>query len=166
MLSVNRGIWAALVPLWFFLVNVFAPLGCSCGAAQQAPSNKILPCLSQHDQLAVLAPLKSKNIVPGTLSASFAVTDSGNAALSIPLVVPPGRAGVEPSLAVSYSSNGGEGVLGSGFALASGASAVTRCPRTRAVDGDAETDAMKRFCDEGPANLLECQIGGPNEFRV
>jgi hypothetical protein len=87
--------------------------------------------------------------VPGTIAASFAVSDAGDGVLSMPLVVPPGRAGVEPSLAINYSSSGGNGVLGRGFSLSSGASAVTRCPKTRAIDGpDAEIGAINYDSDD------------------
>jgi hypothetical protein len=65
--------------------------------------------MSVHDAWNTQPPLTSKTIVPGTILVSFAVTDSGDAILSMPLVVPPGRAGVEPSLAINYSE---DGVLG------------------------------------------------------
>ncbi len=42
---------------------------------------------------------------------------TGDAVLDFPLVVPPGRHGLEPSLAVSYDSSGGDGWLGLGWDL-------------------------------------------------
>jgi hypothetical protein len=92
---------------------------------------------------------------------SFAVTESGAATLSIPIQVPRGIGGMEPQLALNYSSQAGNGVLGLGWNL-SGPSAITRCPRTRAIDGvrgsvtfSAETD---RFCMDG--QRLELLSGG------
>jgi hypothetical protein len=92
---------------------------------------------------------------------SFAVTESGAATLSIPIQVPRGIGGMEPQLALNYSSQAGNGVLGLGWNL-SGPSAITRCPKARAIDSvrgsvtfSAETD---RFCMDG--QRLELLSGG------
>ena len=92
---------------------------------------------------------------------SFAVTESGAATLSIPIQVPRGIGGMEPQLALNYSSQAGNGLLGLGWNLG-GPSAITRCPKTRAIDGvrgsvsfSAETD---RFCMDG--QRLELLTGG------
>ena len=53
----------------------------------------------------------------GTLPGSFSVDDSGAAHYSIPLGVPPGRRGMAPSLTLSYSSHGGDGMVGMGWSL-------------------------------------------------
>lgn len=151
MLSANRGIWQALIPLWFLLVGVFVQAGCSCGPQRQAQSNKARPCISQHARRTVAPPLQSKTIVPGVTPASFAVTDSGDAALSMSLEVPPGRAGIEPSLAITYSSSGGESVLGKGFSI-TGSSSITRCPKTMAIDGEIRSvqyDTDDAICIDG-----------------
>ena len=71
--------------------------------------------------------------VAGTIQGSFAVSSTGEATYTLPLVVPPGAAGMVPSLAVTYDSGSGDGLLGMGFSLA-GLSAITRCPRTVAQD--------------------------------
>ena len=39
---------------------------------------------------------------------------TGRAATAVPLIIPPGRAGMQPSLALSYSSSGRNGWLGVG----------------------------------------------------
>jgi hypothetical protein len=39
----------------------------------------------------------------------------GSAAFSLPLTLPPGRRGMMPSLALSYNSQAGNGLLGVGF---------------------------------------------------
>ncbi len=82
---------------------------------------------------------------------SFSVTPSGAATYAIPIAVPPGTAGMEPKLALGYSSQGGNGLLGVGWSL-SGLSAITRCPRTIAqdgVNGGVNYDANDRFCLDG-----------------
>lgn len=83
---------------------------------------------------------------------SFAVTESGAATLSVPIQVPRGIGGMEPQLALNYSSQAGNGLLGLGWNLG-GPSAITRCPKTRTIDGvrgsvtfSADTD---RFCIDG-----------------
>ncbi|MGD8805602.1 MAG: SpvB/TcaC N-terminal domain-containing protein, partial [Chloroflexota bacterium] len=48
----------------------------------------------------------------------------GSASLAYPLQVPPGRAGVQPDLALTYSSNGGSGWVGTGWDLSVGAITV------------------------------------------
>ena len=85
------------------------------------------------------------------LPGSFAVTEGGAATYEIPIEVPPGTAGVEPKLSLTYSSNGGNGLLGVGWAL-SGLSQISRCARTVATDGQhggVNYDANDRFCLNG-----------------
>ncbi|AKT42727.1 FG-GAP-like repeat-containing protein [Chondromyces crocatus] len=83
----------------------------------------------------------------GTLPGSFSVTSTGEATYTIPVPTLPGRAGIEPSLAITYDSAQGEGLLGIGFHL-QGLPSVERCPRNVAQDGhiasvrDAEDDAL------------------------
>ncbi|MBK9266191.1 MAG: VCBS repeat-containing protein [Polyangiaceae bacterium] len=167
MLSAIRGVWLALFPLWFLLVCVFAQ-GCTCEPAGQTQVGRVIPCRAQYDNRAISPPLKSKTIVPGTIPVSVAVTDLGDAVASMPLVVPPGRAGVEPSLAVRYSSNGGDGVLGRGFSI-SGASAITRCPRTMAVDGEireVDYSSDDARCLDGKRLVIVAQNGDSREYRT
>ncbi|TGK68080.1 hypothetical protein EHQ13_01490 [Leptospira gomenensis] len=48
----------------------------------------------------------------------------GGIGFSVPIVLPPGRSGVEPKLSLSYSSTGGDGWVGVGWSL--GLGAITR----------------------------------------
>jgi hypothetical protein len=87
----------------------------------------------------------------GTVPGSADVTQDGLFQYTIPIEVPPGRAGMEPHLAIRYSSGAPEAVLGIGFTL-DGLSSISRCPRTFAQDGerrDVELDATDRFCLDG-----------------
>src|SRR5262245_29040623 len=45
------------------------------------------------------------------------VLSSGTASFSVPIAVAPGRAGVQPSLALSYATSGGNGSVGIGWGL-------------------------------------------------
>ena len=97
------------------------PLACP------APDDSLLPPSLQ-------APTTAE---AGTIAGSFSVSPTGEAVYSIPLLTPPGRAGLQPSLAITYDSGGAaaEGPLGLGFSL-TGLSAITRCPRNMADDGE------------------------------
>jgi RHS repeat-associated protein len=78
-------------------------------------------------------------------------SDAGRATIRIPLTVPPGTAGLEPKLALSYSSAGGNGLLGVGMSL-EGLSTISRCPRTQAQDGrqgGISYDSGDRYCLDG-----------------
>ncbi|MEM7608740.1 MAG: SpvB/TcaC N-terminal domain-containing protein, partial [Myxococcota bacterium] len=72
------------------------------------------------------------------------VSDSGQATWQLPLTVPPGRAGWEPDLTLSYSSARGSSVYGVGFELSVG-SRIHRCGQDIDLDGD--TTAI-RFTDD------------------
>ncbi|UXI65978.1 SpvB/TcaC N-terminal domain-containing protein [Tahibacter amnicola] len=86
----------------------------------------------------------------GTLTGEASV-EGGAAAYSFPIVVPPGRAGMQPALAMNYSSRAGEGVAGLGWSL-SGLSAIARCPQTVEQDGQTRGvrfDASDKLCLDG-----------------
>jgi hypothetical protein len=66
------------------------------------------------------------------------VLSSGTGTFSVPIAVTPGRAGVQPSLALSYSTGGGNGSVGFGWGL--GAPFISRQSdrgMPRYVDGTA-----------------------------
>jgi RHS repeat-associated protein len=112
--------------------------------------------------------------VPGTLPGQFSVDPTGAANYKLDISVPPGVAGMQPTLALLYSSRGGNGQLGVGWSL-SGLSAVTRCPQTLAQDnatGSVNLDLNDRFCLDGQ-RLMNIASGasywkasGANEYRT
>jgi RHS repeat-associated protein len=88
---------------------------------------------------------------PGSIAGQFSLAENGAATYTIPIEVPPGRAGLAPSLSLVYRSDGGNGLVGVGFSVG-GLSAVTRCPKTIAVDGESDIvryDERDRFCLDG-----------------
>ena len=87
----------------------------------------------------------------GTTAGQFEVTPTGSATYTIPVTIPPGTAGLQPSVAITYDSAGGNGLLGVGFSL-NGLSAITRCQTALEPDGfidGADFDANDRFCLDG-----------------
>ncbi|MBS0438997.1 MAG: hypothetical protein JSS33_06275, partial [Proteobacteria bacterium] len=94
--------------------------------------------------------LPAHDATVGTL-AGTAGTQGGAATYSVPIVVPPGRAGMQPSLSLTYNSRGGNGVAGLGWSI-SGLSSIHRCPQTLEQDGIAtgvSYSANDRLCLDG-----------------
>lgn len=87
----------------------------------------------------------------GTIGASADVDLSGAATYTIPIAVPPGTNGVQPSLAIVYNSMAGNGILGQGWSL-SGLSAITRVSKDIYHDATAnpvDYSANDRFALDG-----------------
>ena len=87
----------------------------------------------------------------GATAGSFAVSPSGAATYSIPIVVPPGINGMAPSLSLNYNSQGGNGLVGMGWSIG-GLSVIHRCGATIAIDGfkgGVNYEANDRFCLDG-----------------
>jgi hypothetical protein len=105
--------------------------------------------------LAVAAP-QSSFAQSMTLPGKFSVGSSGSAAYNIPIAMPPGTAGLAPSLSLEYNSQGNNGLLGIGWSLG-GLPSIGRCPQTVAQDGalGAVTfSTSDRFCMDGQRLVL------------
>ncbi|MDR1153692.1 MAG: FG-GAP-like repeat-containing protein [Bacteroidales bacterium] len=73
----------------------------------------------------------------GGAGSRFDVSPAGAAVCTIPIEVPPGVGGMQPSIALVYNSQGGNGVAGWGCSLA-GISVITRAPKDIYHDGAAK----------------------------
>lgn len=107
---------------------------------------------------------------PLDTEGSLSVSESGAATYTVPVQVPPGIAGMEPKLSLSYNSQTGNGLLGVGWSL-SGLSAITRCPQTKAQDNarvGISFGATDRFCLDGQRLILVTGTYGnaDSEYRT
>lgn len=96
------------------------------------------------------------NPVASTLPGQLGVSPGGAATYSIPLVVPPGTAGVVPQLSLDYSSDAQNGILGLGWSLG-GQSMIHRCGQTIAQDGENNRIGFTnkdRLCLDGKRLVL------------
>lgn len=112
-----------------------------------------------------------------SLPGKAGINASGSATYAVPISVPPGTAGMSPSLSLDYNSQGsassgwlGAGVVGVGWSL-SGLPAVGRCPRTMAQDGAVDAvnyDANDRFCLDGQRLIATTGVYGADgtEYRT
>jgi Salmonella virulence plasmid 65kDa B protein len=57
----------------------------------------------------------------------------GSASVTVPIAVPPGTAGMVPTLAFNYSSTGGGSFMGQGWSI-SGSGSISRCPMNLATE--------------------------------
>ena len=89
--------------------------------------------------LALPETVSSLHVAP--IPGSGDVGTDGSASYRIPLWVPPGRQGMQPSLALSYNSQRGNDVAGVGWSLG-GLPAVHRCRRAAAFDDEVHPIAF------------------------
>ncbi|MEK7207661.1 MAG: FG-GAP-like repeat-containing protein [Pseudomonadota bacterium] len=97
----------------------------------------------------------------GATAGSFAVSPSGAATYSIPIVVPPGTNGMAPSISLNYNSQGGNGLVGMGWSIG-GLSVIHRCGATITIDGfkgGVNYDANDRFCLDGERLIWDAANG-------
>jgi RHS repeat-associated protein len=103
----------------------------------------------------------------GALAFSTEVGVDGSATASIPISVPPGLGGLEPSLSLNYNSNGQNGVVGEGWNL-SGVSLIHRCP-TSLARGETldpvDFDGNDKLCLDGQRLVVTNGQYGANGTR-
>jgi RHS repeat-associated protein len=129
--------------------------GSYCSADGQCTTPTVDPSPTVPDGLGgvkTIAPLPPVTTTPvGAVKGQFSVSEEGTGQYSIPIEVPPGRAGIEPALSISYATTKINGDAGVGWHL-EGLSKITRCPRTFAIDGYAapvKNDTTDVFCIDG-----------------
>src|SRR5688572_14055929 len=94
---------------------------------------------------------------PIKLPGAGGVTDTGAATYALPIHVPAGPRGMQPSLTISYSAGTGNGQLGVGFGLG-GLSTIAACRKTFASDGTADGidfDWTDAYCLDGAKLVVD-----------
>jgi RHS repeat-associated protein len=87
----------------------------------------------------------------GWTEGSFSVNHDGAAEYNLPLWVPAGRRGFQPSIGLHYNSQSGNGPAGVGWSV-TGFSTMAPCPRTIAQDGRNEAVSFSSadvYCLDG-----------------
>ncbi|MGE6763456.1 RHS repeat-associated core domain-containing protein [Corallococcus interemptor] len=98
--------------------------------------------------------IDANGLTAGPIAGGAGVSMNGAALYSVPLWTPPARAGIGPNLSLGYSSQVGVGMAGMGWDV-SGISRITRCGKSRALDG-IESDPT---LDDGPTGDRYCLDG-------
>ncbi len=106
----------------------------------------------------------------GSIPAEFEVTQGGAGTYRIPIDIPPGSAGMQPSLSLVYSSHARNGELGMGWHV-EGLSAISRCAANLAQDGyvvGINYDSADRLCLDGRKLIAISGTYGANgtEYRL
>ncbi|WP_437738772.1 RHS repeat-associated core domain-containing protein [Sorangium sp. So ce1335] len=167
----RRCMLRALIPLWMFLACVLAQGGCQCIFDEPAePPHGFIACRTERGH----RPARSRpapaveTVAAGTISGTFSVTSTGEAVYTMDLAAPPPRAGMGPGLQLVYRSDGGDGVLGAGFSIA-GLSAITRCPKSLAQDGEirgVRYDGEDKLCLDDQRLVPVGEAPGLIEYRT
>lgn len=106
-----------------------------------------------------LRPLNGQAV--GQTTGTLQVADDGAANYSVPLWVPPGRAGMQPELALTYSSRAGNGLIGVGWSL-TGLSQIARCPKTletASIARPVRFDDSDQLCVDGDPLVGDLRLG-------
>jgi len=147
------------------------PADCSCGNGECGPGESHASCA--HDCEPPVAdpppPFRRRSSVwgTGTLQGTSSVSRVGAYEYPLPLPLPPGRAGMEPKLALHYNSNAGNSHLGVGWSL-SGTSQIRRCREVLARDGrvDGINFQGTAFCLDGEPLVPTNGTGSTWHFRT
>ncbi|MDX3773548.1 chitobiase/beta-hexosaminidase C-terminal domain-containing protein, partial [Chromatiaceae bacterium AAb-1] len=95
--------------------------------------------------------LPEPSVLTGAMAARADVA-GGQAVYQIPLALPPGRNQIQPTVSLSYHSQGGNGIAGVGWSLNTG-SAIERCAATFTQDGFSQqvmfNEYLDRLCLDG-----------------
>lgn len=149
-----------------YAVVVDAYNSCARRTRVSSPITATIPEMA--DQNLDLAPqLLTGDANVGSIPLNTAVS-GGAATWDLPIEVPPGIQGVQPSLSVTYSSRAGNGIAGMGTSL-SGASSIHRCPATLATDGHpraVDFSLGDRLCLDGQRLIEIASVAGQSRYGL
>lgn len=103
----------------------------------------------------------NQNLAVGAVSGQAGVSN-GAVSYHIPIYVPPGTNGVQPTVSVNYNSMGGQGIMGMGWSLAA-ASSITVGPKNYYYDGKVSPVSLDQddaFYLDGKRLILKSNSNG------
>ena len=106
----------------------------------------------------------AEGVDAGRTSGAIDVSSTGGAMYNVPIVLPAGLGISVPQLALSYNSQGGNGIAGYGWNV-TGISSISRIPATTFHDqrmGGINLDQNDRFALDGQRLILKSGIYGAN----
>ncbi len=105
-------------------------------ATTRIDSNYIAPVACNSNPVSYYNPYfnQSSTAESGYTAGSMSVSDQGGMQYQIPILLPPGTAGVKPNISISYNSNAGDGIMGNGFTC-DAMSFISRTGNTFDIDG-------------------------------
>ncbi|WP_437952580.1 RHS repeat-associated core domain-containing protein [Sorangium sp. So ce296] len=171
MAIVPRCVPRALIPLLMFLACVVAQGGCQCSFGDPIPEpHGFIACRTEraHRPATPRSAPEVETVAAGTIPGTFSISSTGEAVYTMDLTTVPSRAGMGPRLQLVYRSDGGAGVLGAGFSIA-GLSAITRCPKSLAQDGEirgVRYDGDDALCLDGQRLVPVRERPGTIEYRM
>jgi len=138
-------------------VNAFSSGALACSEFAVTNSTEV------EDTSGTRMPVASSTAIShiGTVQADFRVSEVGAATYTLPINLPQGTAGVIPQVALSYNSQGGDGIVGKGWSI-SATSGISRCPKSIAMDGEIDAITLSisdRLCLNGERLLLNRESG-------
>ncbi|MEP7166604.1 MAG: FG-GAP-like repeat-containing protein [Candidatus Woesebacteria bacterium] len=122
------------------------------------------PAVSYSSGQLTISGTNPSGTMAGSTSGAMDVNFMGSSSYTIPITISPGTGGVQPQLALSYNSQSGNGIMGTGWTV-SGLSAISRCPSTIAEDGQGDGidfDASDKFCLDGERLIATAGTYGAN----
>ncbi|MBQ4811523.1 VCBS repeat-containing protein [Pseudoalteromonas luteoviolacea] len=130
----------------------------SVSKARKPTSDFLIP-----DSQPLIDPQLSSVENVGAIAAKAGV-NGGAATYHIPVKLPPGRAEMQPNIALNYSSSSGIGIAGRGWSL-SGLQSISRCDATVAQDGYSATPSYStsdKLCLNGQRLIAVSGTYGKN----
>jgi RHS repeat-associated protein len=135
--------------VWLVLCVLAVQAGHGCAQPPAESLGAPAPARAAYPESAPLLPGEGT----GNLRGSSSVSPAGQYTYRLPIEgIPPGRAGMQPALALVYASGGDDGHLGVGWRLEGGLSEIRRCRKTRATEGfpdGVDFDDTDAFCLDG-----------------
>jgi len=149
------------------IVLAFASVGIAAPAASPSQDTSKVATAPNYPQALSHNPNEMADVEPASpaagvnLIAAPTPDNTGDARLSYPIELPPGRLGLQPSLSIAYDSSGGNGWLGVGWSLEVPSISVDTRWGVPRYDTGFETETYQLNGD-----MLTAMVPGPNDSTL